>query len=270
MKYYRYCEDAVFFSGFAMTLFSIKRQKNTFLECFLSDNEGMKKKPEILPDPEIVFEDMNVLVLCKPAGWLSQGALPDDPNIVDWLRVYLGRYYVGLIHRLDRNTSGLMLIAKRTKAAHRLTEALQNGEVRRIYQAFLIGDLKQARSWRHFLSKDEESNQVRAAEKKFPGSQEASLIVTPLEHFVFKGKNITWAQFELATGRSHQIRVQAAAEGFPLLGDIKYGARTGNLFPRPALHSADLEFPHPISGERLRFSSPLPEDMAGIKGAALK
>lgn len=76
--------------------------------------------------PKILFEDANVIVLSKPAGLLSQGEIKKDENLVGWLRGHLGRHYVGLVHRLDRNTSGLMVIAKRTKAARRLTESLQD------------------------------------------------------------------------------------------------------------------------------------------------
>ena len=102
-------------------------------------------------DPKIIYEDTHLVVLSKPAGLLSQGEKTGDINLVDWLRDYFGRHYVGLVHRLDRNTSGIMVVAKRTKAAQRLTLALQKGELNRIYRAWLIGTLSQPVRWKHFL-----------------------------------------------------------------------------------------------------------------------
>src|SRR6476646_8222582 len=99
----------------------------------------MKSKNDLHLTPKIIFEDPNLIVLSKPAGLLSQGEHKGDPNLVDWLRIYLGRPYVGLVHRLDRNTSGIMVVAKRTKAAQRLTEQLQSGKLERTYLAWLEG-----------------------------------------------------------------------------------------------------------------------------------
>ncbi len=214
-------------------------------------------------DPEIIFEDTHLIVISKPAGLLSQGEVKGDLNLVDWLRAYFGRHYVGLIHRLDRNTSGLMVAAKRSKAAARLSAALQAGEIRRVYWAWLCGRLDQPAQWRHWLCKDEATNQVRAYRSKKPETKEAVLAVKPLDHKTRQGQEVTLAEFWLETGRSHQVRVQSACEGFPLAGDLKYGAqqKCAALINRPALHSALLEFPHPMSGEVLRFKKELPEDM---------
>jgi len=223
--------------------------------------------------PKILFEDTHLIVLSKPAGLLSQGEIEGAPNLVDWARGYLGRNYVGLVHRLDRNTSGVMVLAKRTKAAQRLTEALQKGTLTRAYQAWLIGQMPEigkARRWSHHLFKDEKKNQVRVVAPTYPGAKTAVLSVTPIAEGLYQGKELTLAEFVLETGRSHQIRAQAAAEGFPLLGDIKYGERanSGLRFPRPALHSFRISFEHPMSQttprERLTFEDPLPEDMRSI------
>lgn len=220
--------------------------------------------------PNILFEDTHLIVLSKPAGLLSQGEIQGDPNLVDWARGHVGRNYVGLVHRLDRNTSGVMVLAKRTKSAQRLTEALQNGTLTRAYQAWLIGkmpELGKARRWSHFLHKNEKTNVVRVVSSSQLGAKSAVLSVTPISYGVFEGKELTLAEFVLETGRSHQIRAQASAEGFPLLGDIKYGERanTGLRFPRPALHSIRIAFDHPMSRERLTFEDTLPEDMRSIK-----
>lgn len=215
--------------------------------------------------PRILEEDTHLLVLSKPAGLLSQGAKGGDPNLVDWLRGYLGRPYVGLIHRLDRNTSGLMVVAKRTKSARRLTLQLQRGRLTRRYRAWLVGRLEHPARWEHFLSKDETRNEVRVVRAAFPGARIAALGVSPLGHGSWRGLSLTLAQLELETGRSHQIRVQAAASGFPLLGDLKYAPPEAQAdFGRPALHSFQLELDHPLSGQRLAFEEPLPEDMRSI------
>lgn len=214
--------------------------------------------------PKIVFEDTHLIVLSKPAGLLSQGEKTGDVNLVDWLRQYLGRPYVGLVHRLDRNTSGLLVVAKRTKSANRLTQALQSGELKRKYLAWLVGDLREAKQWRHWLVKNESTNLVRAYREgeRIPSeAKEARLSVKPLEHRVVQGTPVTLAEFELETGRSHQIRAQAAAEGLPLLGDQKYGRPNDPPFSRTALQSYWIEFPHPMSGDVLKFEEPLAEDL---------
>jgi 23S rRNA pseudouridine1911/1915/1917 synthase len=219
--------------------------------------------------PKIIFEDQHLLVLSKPAGLLSQGEHTGDENLVDWLRIYLGRPYVGLIHRLDRNTSGLMVVAKRTKSAQRLTEALQAGKIQRNYLAWVYGTLPAPVRWSHVLQKDERQNKVRVV--KGDGSmigKHSALTANPLSYSKWNTNPITLVEFVLETGRSHQIRVQSSHEGFPLLGDTKYGlaAKPGGLsrgpvFSRVALHSHSLEFPHPMSGEILKFAEPLPPEL---------
>lgn len=217
-----------------------------------------------LPFP-VLFEDQHLIVLSKPAGLLSQGDQSGDESLVDILRGYFGRHYVGLIHRLDRNTSGCMVVAKRTKAANRLTDALTSGELKRIYLGLMYGTFKGAAVWKHWVLKDEEQNKVEVVPSRRPQAKEAVLAVREIGPGKCGAQTLTLARFELETGRSHQIRVQAAAEGFPLLGDIKYGwpeTRTADQkFGRPALHSAEISFPHPMSGEVMRFEAPLPEDM---------
>jgi len=218
--------------------------------------------------PEIIFEDAHLVVLSKPAGLLSQGERSGDANLVDWLRGHFGRHYVGLIHRLDRNTSGLMVVAKRSKAARRLTQALQEGEIKRWYQAWLCGKLPGPVRWKHWLHKDEEENQAKVYRAPHPGAKEAVLTAKPVRYAVSKKNVLTLAEICLETGRSHQIRAQAAFMGLPVLGDTKYGAAPSLAGPaaRPALHSIRLEFPHPMSGERLCFEEPLPDEMRKVGG----
>jgi 23S rRNA pseudouridine1911/1915/1917 synthase len=217
-----------------------------------------------MAEPKVLYEDQHLIVIDKPAGLLSQGEHRGDPNVVDWLRERLGRPYVGLVHRLDRNTSGLMVVAKRSKAATRLTDALQAGKIDRSYLAWVIGRLEEPTRWSHRLLKDERQNKTRVVTT---GGQTAALEATPVGSGRLAGTELTLVRFVLETGRSHQIRAQSAHEGYPLLGDVKYGGPGGPRFARPALHSAELRFPHPMDAEDAplrEFAAPLPEDLATL------
>lgn len=222
--------------------------------------------------PRILFEDTHLVVLSKPAGLLSQGEITGDENLVDWLRGHFGRNYVGLVHRLDRNTSGLMVVAKRSKSADRLTQSLKEGELARAYLAWVSGHVAAPVRWEHHLLKDEATNRVRAVKVGTPGAKPSALRAEPRLLVHWRGRPLTLLALTLETGRSHQIRVQAAASGHPLLGDLKYGGQTLppelRDFGRPALHSAELSFPHPMGGEPMRFEDPLPADMERVRKEA--
>jgi 23S rRNA pseudouridine1911/1915/1917 synthase len=158
-----------------------------------------------------------------------------------------------------------MVVAKRTKSADRLTKALQSGTLRRSYLAWLEGSPAVAASpeklvlWEDSLVRDEKTKITRVVKPGAPGSKHASLKLRGIRHFAHEGVPLTLCEFELETGRAHQIRAQASSRGFPLLGDVKYGARVP--FHRLALHSHHLEFPHPMSGEVMKFQCPLPEEL---------
>jgi 23S rRNA pseudouridine1911/1915/1917 synthase len=222
------------------------------------------------PVPLVLFEDQHLIVLDKPPGLLSQGEHRGEPNIVDWLRERLGRPYVGLIHRLDRNTSGIMIVAKRTKAAQRLTKSLQDGSLERVYLGWVHGRLTAPARWSHVLLKDERTNTVKVLSSDVAErSKQAVLRARPVAWGVWRGMPLTLVEFKLETGRSHQIRAQASAEGHPLLGDVKYARNdtpaASRQFGRPALHSSRIRFPHPMGAAVLEFEAPLPGDMAAIK-----
>ncbi len=222
-------------------------------------------------DLRIHFEDTHLIVLEKPTGLLSQGEHSGDENLVDLLRKRFGRAYVGLVHRLDRNTSGLMVVAKRSKSAKRLTQSLQDGLLVRQYLAWVHGTLHGSGQWQHELIKDERLNIVKAVPSTTSNSKNAVLAFQVIGYGTWHNHPLTLLELILETGRSHQIRAQAAAEGAPLLGDLKYLRGLGSNvikdsceFGRPALHSNRLEFPHPMSCELHRYESPLPSDMASI------
>lgn len=213
-----------------------------------------------------LFEDQHLLVLSKSAGLLSQGDASGEASLVDLLRVHFGRNYVGLIHRLDRNTSGLMVVAKRSKSAERLSEQLKNGKLERNYHAILYGTIPigKKEKWEHSLLKNEQTNETRVVKTGSPGSKVAILNIEAKKNFLHPETKdpLTLAHFSLETGRSHQIRIQSAAMLHPLIGDAKYGnAKSMSLFLRPALHSCFLGFFHPMTEERLEFSERYASDM---------
>jgi 23S rRNA pseudouridine1911/1915/1917 synthase len=178
---------------------------------------------------------------------------------------------VGLIHRLDRNTSGVMVVAKRSKSAERLTAQLQDGRLIRRYMALLEGTLAPPGSelrWENWLIKSEATNETQAlpisGSKPHPDAKKASLQVRVVKVLQLHSQPVSLCEFELETGRSHQIRAQSSAQGHPLVGDKKYGSRIP--FTRPALHSHWIEFEHPISHERLQFECPWPRDLMELIG----
>ena len=220
-----------------------------------------------IADPfRVLFEDQHLLVLSKSAGLLSQGDISGEPSLVDLLRVHFGRNYVGLIHRLDRNTSGLMVVAKRSKSAERLSEQLQNGTLVRNYHAILFGTLPLGKieKWEHTLLKNEKTNEVKVVKAGTSGGKNAILRVEAKKNFLHPKTHdpLTLAFFSLETGRSHQIRTQSAASRYPLIGDSKYGSdKSMALFPRPALHSCALSFVHPMTQEKIIFEERYSSDM---------
>jgi 23S rRNA pseudouridine1911/1915/1917 synthase len=219
------------------------------------------------PNPTILHEDNHCLIVDKPAGWLSQGDSSGDPSLVDWARDDLkrryhkpGNVYIGLVHRLDRPVSGVILLAKTSKAASRLSEAFREGTVEKIYRAIVEGDARRLAPegvLADVLSKDERDNLVHVVDHD--GAEART-------HYRTLDARRDWSLMELRplTGRGHQLRVQLAHQGFPIWGDSKYGARKrliardGHL--RIALHASRLTFPHPTRAERLTIDAPEPSD----------
>ena len=218
--------------------------------------------------PIVRYEDNHVLVVDKPAGMLTQGDRTGDPSLVDWVAGYWkvkyakpGNVFVGLVHRLDRPTSGLVLVARTSKAAGRLAEQFRVGSILKTYLAVSEGSRTPEQGiWEDYLSKDEATNRVHVVANGDRGGQLARVRYAVGE----------WAAGRVGvilnplTGRGHQLRVQLASRGLPIVGDAKYGAR-GRLLaadglPRIALHAARLSFTHPTTGEPCEVHSPLPSD----------
>jgi 23S rRNA pseudouridine1911/1915/1917 synthase len=219
-------------------------------------------------DVQVLFEDNHCLAVNKPAGLLSQGDETGDTSLVDWARDYLkaryrkpGNVYVGLIHRLDRPTSGVVLLARTSKAASRLSEQFRAGTVSKTYWAIVEGELAGIEGrWDDVLEKDSQANRVRVRDQAEGGGQEARVEFRVLR----RGPGFTKLELRPATGRSHQLRVQLASRGLPIAGDTKYGARTvldaEDGRRRIALHARELAFTHPTRGEAISVVAPVPAD----------
>ncbi len=216
--------------------------------------------------PDVLYEDNHCLVLNKPAGMLSQGDRTGEPSLVSWTEDYWrrkyrkpGNVYVGLVHRLDRPTSGVVLIARTSKAAGRLTEQFRSGAVSKLYWAIVEGRPdRDAGEWIDHLEKDRLANVVRAT-----AEGEGKLARVAFEVLGSSG-GTTKLALRPATGRSHQLRAQSASRGMPIVGDRKYGSkrivRALDGEPRIALHARELAFRHPTKGEEVRIEAPAPAD----------
>ena len=212
---------------------------------------------------EVLYEDNHLLAVNKPAGLLVQGDHSGDRTLLDVAGSYLkhkydkpGRVYLGLVHRLDRNVSGVVLLATTSKAAGRLSGQFRDGTVDKVYRAVAAGRPPhgegELRSW--LAAKGDARGVTRAEQEPFAGARESLLRYTVVES---KGG---WSLVEVkpVTGRRHQIRAQLALEGHPLLGDVKYGSSRRLKDHRIALHALSLTVSHPVGGKPLTLTAPLP------------
>ncbi len=225
---------------------------------------------------EILYEDNHLLGLNKPAGMLSQGDSTGDASVVDWAIEDIreryakpGNVYVGLVHRLDRPVSGVIVLAKTSKAAARLSEQFREGTVEKMYWAVVEGRMPEdAGEWCDTLLKEESQNLVRVVPGGTPGGKAAALAFRVLE----RRATTTWIELRPTTGRSHQLRVQVASRGLPIVGDRKYGARSTLLAEdgvgRVALHARSLTFRHPTTKVSLSLLAPVPADWPSRTGGS--
>jgi 23S rRNA pseudouridine1911/1915/1917 synthase len=205
--------------------------------------------------PRIIFEDNHLLVAYKPAGFLSQSDGTDAPDMLTYLKAYIkekynkpGNVYLGLVHRLDRNVSGVMVFARTSKCASRLSEQIRKGTFSKRYRARVQGKFTGEGTLVNYLVKDERVNKVTVFDKEVPGSKRCELKYSAGE---FDGE-FTDVDVKLLTGRSHQIRAQFAHAGHPLEGDVKYGGKKSG--DGIGLVSWYLSFAHPTTGEKLEFT----------------
>ncbi len=211
----------------------------------------------------VLYEDNHLIAVSKKAGILVQGDQTGDVPLLDLVKEYIrekygkpGDAFLGTVHRLDRPVSGLVLFARTSKALERMNELFRTRNVQKIYRA-AVGrkppqDQGTLKSW---LVKNEASNTVRAYGKEVPGSQYAELDYTLTGRF----GNIYMLEVNPLTGRPHQIRVQLAGMGCPIVGDLKYGYPKPNADGSILLHSFSLSFVHPVKKEPIAIEAPLPK-----------
>ena len=216
----------------------------------------------------VVYEDNHLLVVNKPAGLPTAGVPAGRDSLLEVARHYLiekynkpGNAFVGIVSRLDAPVSGIVLMARTSKAAKRLTEQFRERRVRKIYWAQVAGQVRPARgAWTDWLVHDERHRRMRIAEPETDGAREARLRY----RWLAESSDSTRLEITLETGRKHQIRLQAATHGYPILGDRKYGSRVS--FPQGiALHSRLLEFEHPVKKTTMELVVPVPKSWRSIE-----
>lgn len=215
---------------------------------------------------DILYEDNHCLAIAKPAGTLTAHFQGKEETLDRAVKAYLkekhkkpGNVFVGVVHRLDKPVSGVLLFARTSKAAARLAEQFREGTIEKIYWAIVQGQVaKQAGTLEHWLRKDEDRHRVEIVEPREEGGKQALL------HFQKLGSHgdLTWLEIRPQTGRTHQLRVQLAHHNHPIYGDAKYGSI--HIFDQAiALHARALTFLHPISYEPITLTAELPKKWKG-------
>jgi len=216
---------------------------------------------------DILFEDNHLIIVNKPAGMLVQWdkervTKPLEEIARDYLREKKGKepdgaVYIGLPHRIDRPTSGIVILCRTSKSLERMCDLFSNKNIHKTYWAIIEkGDLPKEGHWVHYLRKYENHNKSYVSDVDKPLHKRAELkykIVAELDNFMM-------AEVELMTGRHQQIRAQFAHHGFPIRGDVKYGYKRINDDGYFDLHSKYVNFIHPVSKEEIFIDAPLRAD----------
>ena len=224
---------------------------------------------------DILYEDNHCLALNKPAGWPTTHFDGTEETVDRLVKAYLkekhgkpGNVFLGVVQRLDKPTSGVLLFARTSKAAARLSEQFREGAIEKVYWAVVeaSGRREPAVPWatsdtgslEDWLKKNDAAARVEVVPPKTPGAQLARLL------FQVRGRHdgLTWLELRPHTGRKHQLRVQLASRGCPIYGDAKYGSPHA-FGPAIALHARSLTFLHPISKEPITLRADLPKYWLG-------
>lgn len=210
----------------------------------------------------ILFEDNHLIIVNKLPGELVQGDFTGDKPLLEKVRDYLrdeynkpGNVFTGLVHRLDRPTSGVVVFAKTSKALARMNSIFEKRDVEKTYWAIVKGFPQEKEGkLEHYLKKNQKKNKSEYFFKPVEGSKRAALfykVVKKLEQY-------SVLEISLETGRHHQIRVQLSAIGCPIKGDLKYGFPRSNKDASICLHAKRVIFEHPVSKDKLTIEAPLP------------
>jgi 23S rRNA pseudouridine1911/1915/1917 synthase len=213
---------------------------------------------------QILHEDNHIIVINKRVGDIVQGDKTGDKPLSEVVKEYIkdkynkpGEVFLGVVHRLDRPTTGIVVFARTSKALTRLNEMFSNRETQKTYWAIVKNKPdKEQDTLIHFLKRNEKNNTSKAHIKEVPESKKASL-----EYKIIKTLDNYFAlEINLHTGRHHQIRAQLAAIGCPIKGDLKYGFDRSNPDGGIHLHARKLNFTHPVSKEAIEIFAPTPKD----------
>jgi 23S rRNA pseudouridine1911/1915/1917 synthase len=219
-----------------------------------------------LPPLEILYEDNHCVAVAKPAGVVSTHFQGTEETLDRQVKAYLkekyqkpGNVFLGVVHRLDRLVSGVLLFARTSKAAARLSEQFREGTIEKVYWAVVEGEWEaRAGSLEDWLLKDVETRRVEVVAPRTPGARQALL------HFSRSGVHggLTWLELRPQTGRTHQLRVQLAHHGHPIYGDARYGSI--RIFENAiALHARALTFLHPVRYEPVTLTAEVPQNWRG-------
>ena len=222
---------------------------------------------------EVVYEDNHIIIVYKESGEIVQGDKTGDVPLSDTVKAYIkeryqkpGEVFLGVVHRLDRPVSGLVVFARTSKALTRLNKMFAEGQVHKTYWAIVEMRNESHSTFNiqhstfseitHWLVRNEKQNKSYAYDHEVPHSKKAILRYRPIA----QSDRYTLLEVNLLTGRHHQIRCQLAALGMTIKGDLKYGAKRSNPDGSISLLSHRIEFIHPVSKEKIVLESPLPED----------
>ena len=216
-----------------------------------------------MSDLSVIYEDNHILVVNKTAGLLVQGDQTGDKSLVDIAKVYIknkyqkpGDVFLGLVHRLDRPTSGVIVLARTSKALKRLNKQFKDRVPKKIYRAVVSGTPKSSAKLEHYLKKNSSQNKSFHYNEITPNTKHAILHYRHVESL----KSYHVLEVELETGRHHQIRTQLAAVGLHIKGDLKYGSKRTNPNGSIHLHARSLLFVHPTKKEEMKFVASYPND----------
>jgi len=210
----------------------------------------------------VLYEDNHVIIVNKRAGDIVQGDKTGDKPLSEVVKSYLknkynkpGNVYLGVVHRLDRPTSGIILFAKTSKALPRLNKLFAEKKAQKTYWAIVKKPPpKLENTLIHWLKKNPKNNKSYASTTEIANGKKAVLHYRTIKQL----DNYTLLEINLDTGRHHQIRVQLAAIGSPIKGDLKYGFPRSNKDASISLHARRLEFEHPVSNEQIDILAPVP------------
>lgn len=212
----------------------------------------------------VLYEDNHIIIVNKAVGEIVQGDRTGDKPLSEIVKEYIkvkynkpGNVYLGVTHRLDRPTSGIVMFAKTSKALTRLNDMFRNDDISKTYWAIVKNvPEKTEDTLVHYLIKNERTNKSSAFDFEKKGTKKSIL------HYklIARSDNYNLLEVDLETGRHHQIRTQLSKIGSPIKGDLKYGAERSNPDGGISLHARSISFVHPVSKETINVVAPVPDD----------